>query len=255
MFAARRVLHPPLINADRFVYVRFFGAEHAKLRLGRLDALLKLQHVGIRHARRLRGRLDGIRDVFLQSRDLVSEVHDVGILVAVTAPEIRELVGEPGDLFRSGVGALRVGVHVDELALENRLLLAHPDLLLAAEHELGVQPLEGRQICIALLGELAQVTFLELAHLDLLRVDLLLDLVELAPQELRGAAGLALPGSKIFLNEIGRQRIGHGGGRVGIAGTVADGERDRGGIWAPLLRSFHVDRDVSAHTLDEVFRR
>ena len=118
-----------------------------------------------------------------------------------------------------------------------------------------MQPLEGGEVGLHLLGQLTHVAPLERAHPLLLLVEPLLRLPELDLEKLGGAGGLALTGLQVLLDVEGREGVRDERDRARVTSLVADREGHRG-----LARTLHLDAlelqlDVPAHALDDLFGR
>ena len=216
---------------------------------------------------RRRGRGLGFLNRPLDLGDFRLDPDHVRVLVGESGLELHQLLAQPHEPEHAGVGgggrpSHRAGQgdpgtggcrHLGELPAKAFPPLEGAALVVAVQAELGVQALERREVDFHLLGQLADVTFLELADLLLLLVEPGLDLVELDPQEVRGARRLPLANLEVLLDVEGGEGVRDLGDRLGIAASIADGEGDRRlPLLAPLLGAAQLELNVAPHPLDQL---
>ena len=139
---------------------------------------------------------------------------------------------EPPEPCRHGIERLRPGgaderspsLAAGELPREDLAPFERAILVVAVQPELGGDSLEHRQVRIHVLRSLAEVAPLERADARLLVLEPLLHVLELLPEEGRGAGGLLLAHPDVLGQVEGRQRVRQRGDRFGVPPRVAHGK-------------------------------
>ena len=182
--------------------------------------------------RRLVGILDAVRrrDLLLDLGDLLLETDDVRVLVAVRAAQRAEVLLQACETLDAALGTGGGGRQrrcVGQLPGQRLAPLEGTRLIVAVEPQLHVEPLDGAEVRVGLLRQLAHVALLELADNRLLAVEALLDVGELCLQKLRRAGGLPLAGLEILFDVERGERVRHPGDELGVPAGIAQGKRDR----------------------------
>src|SRR5439155_9178308 len=117
--------------------------------------------------------------------------------------------------------------------------------------KLRVEPFEGGEVGLHLLGQLAQVAPLELAPPWLMNVEPLLRYLELDLEKLRGAGRLTPTRLQVLLDVEGREGIGDERDRGRLIALITDREGHRGLALTSGLDPLELELDVPAHALDD----
>src|SRR5437667_259058 len=205
----------------------------------------------------------------LERADLRGQQDDVRVFVAEPGTELCQLLLRLGQARLDGLGpgggparpADRGGegrggeerFGFRQLIRQRLASFRASRLIVGVQAELRVEPFEGAEIRLHLLGQLTDVAPLELALALLLLVEPLLRFRELRLEKLRGARGLALTGLQVLLDIEGREGVRHERDRGRIAPLVTDREGHRGLALAARLRALELEPNVLAHPLDDIF--
>ncbi len=252
----RRVVEARLVRGDPLPQPLLVLLGQLELGVDLAERVLQPRHLGGGWARDRLGiglRL-GVGHVLLEALDLVLDPDDVRPQIGVLHPERDQLLLQPGQADLVGLGPARVDLGLGELARDGVPPLGQPDLVVVVDPQLRVQRVERGQVALQLLGQLAQVPALELAHAGFLLVEPALGVVELHLEELGGAGGLPLAGLQVLLDVERGQRVRDDRDRLRISPAIGEGER---GGHAPAIGvgSAQLEADVPAHPVDRLLAR
>jgi hypothetical protein len=139
---------------------------------------------------------------------------------------------------------------VGQLLLDPIAAIHRPNLVLAVEPQLTVQPFEAAEVGFDLLRQLTHVIQLELRGAAFVLRELRLDVRKLRLQELRGPRRLAGAHARVLFHVEAREQVGHLRNSVGVPAAVGDGEGDRGTAHALLVHALEIEIQVFAHLVD-----
>ena len=250
-------LDPSLIGGDVASHLLVLGLDPLELRVHLAQLLLqaKLRRVGrslpFPHRSAVRIRL-GQRA--LEGGDLRLHANDLWILVGEALAQLDQLHLEPRQPSRGAVGNVR-RAHVAQLLHQRHPSLRCPEVPVAVQAHLIIQPHQDGEVRGDLLRELIAGALLEFPHPALLLVQLGLGRLELRPEELGRRRRLVLTDAQVLLDVEGRQRVGDLGHDLGVRATVAERERDRRAPHTGLADLPGLELDIPSHSLDGRLRR
>jgi hypothetical protein len=165
LLALRRVFDPLLVGGDRHFQRRLLVLERPQLDVGVRD--LRLQALPGVGSARLRISSMRIHRRLIERRELAANANHLGILVGKLGKKLCETLFQLRALILRRVGLRRArrrhGVEIGELFLEAVAAVHRPDLVLAVQAQLGVEPLEAGEVHVDLLRQLAEVAKLVFA--------------------------------------------------------------------------------------------